>query len=82
MGREPEWLAQVRSFCKTSNIKIMAWGAETVVVEARDDAQAKKAATELRSFGFEPIEDESDAEAGMLLLSRDRAGTLAKMKKR
>jgi len=30
---------------------------------------------------FEAIEDEKDAQADMLLLSRDRAGTMARMKK-
>jgi hypothetical protein len=80
MAKQPYWMAEVRSFCKQSKIEIMAWGDETLIVQALDSDQAKKIAGELRSFGFEAIEDENDAEAGMLLLSRDRAGTLAKMK--
>ena len=74
-------MAEVRSFCKQSKIEIMGWGDETLVVKALEADQAKKIAGQLRNFGFEAIEDENDAEAGMLLLSRDRAGTLAKMKK-
>jgi phosphosulfolactate synthase (CoM biosynthesis protein A) len=81
MAQQPDWLAQVRAFCKQSSIEIMGWGEETLVVKAVGTDQATKVANELRSFGFEAIEDENDAEAGMLLLSRDRAATLAKMKK-
>jgi hypothetical protein len=81
MANQPDWLAQVRAFCKQSTIEIMGWGEETLVVKAVGTDQAKKVADELRSFGFEAIEDENDAEAGMLLLSRDRAATLTKMKK-
>ena len=74
-------MAEVRSFCKQSKIEIMGWGDETLIVKAVGTDQAKKIADELRSFGFEAIEDENDADAGMLLLSRDRAATLAKMQK-
>lgn len=81
MAKQPYWMAEVRSFCKQSKIEIMGWGDETIIVKAIGVDQAKKVADELRNFGFEAIEDENDAEAGMLLLSRDRAGTLAKMKK-
>jgi phosphosulfolactate synthase (CoM biosynthesis protein A) len=81
MANQPDWLAPVRAFCKQSNIEIMGWGEVTLVVKAAGTDQVKKVADELRSFGFEAIEDENDAEAGMLLLSRDRAATLAKMKK-
>jgi hypothetical protein len=81
MAKQPYWMAEVRSFCKQSKIEIMGWGDETIIVKAIDAEQAKKISEQLRNFGFEAIEDENDAEAGMLLLSRDRAGTLAKMKK-
>jgi phosphosulfolactate synthase (CoM biosynthesis protein A) len=78
---KPEWLARVRAFCKESRIEVMAWGDETLIVKAIGVDQVKKIAAELRSFGFEAIEDENDAETGMLLLSRDRAATMAKRKK-
>jgi hypothetical protein len=81
MANLPDWLGQVRAFCKQSKIEIMGWGDETLVVKAVGADRAKKVTDELRSFGFEVIEDEDDVEAGMLLLSRDRAATLAKMKK-
>jgi hypothetical protein len=81
MAKEPDWMGQVRAFCKQSDIEILGWGDVTVVVKAVDADHATKVSELLRSFGFEAIEDENDAEAGMLLLSRDRAGTLAKMKK-
>jgi hypothetical protein len=81
MAKPPYWMAEVRSFCKQSKIEIMGWGDETLIVKAVGTDQAKKIADELRSFGFEAIEDENDADAGMLLLSRDRAATLAKMQK-
>lgn len=81
MAKQPDWLAQVRAFCKDSSIEIMGWGADTLVVKAAGADQAKKIAGDLRSFGFEAIEDEKDAEADMLLLSRDRAATMARMKR-
>jgi len=81
MANQPDSLAPVRAFCKQSKTEIMGWGEETLVVKAVGTDQVKKVANELRSFGFEAIEDENDAEAGMLLLSRDRAATMAKMKK-
>ena len=55
----------------------MGWGADTLVVKAESPEGAREVASQLRSFGFEAIEDEADAEAGMLLLSRNRAATIA-----
>jgi hypothetical protein len=59
----------------------MGWGPDTIVVKAESRGRAGEVASQLRSFGFEAIEDEADAEAGMLLLSRSRAATLAKQHK-
>ncbi len=56
----------------------MGWGTDTLVVKAESPERAGEVASQLRSFGFEAIEDEADAEAGMLLLSRNRAATIAK----
>jgi hypothetical protein len=81
MAKQPDWLAQVRAFCKDSGIEIMGWGADTLVVKAAGADHVKKVAAELRSFGFEVIEDEKDAQADMLMLSRDRSATMAKLKK-
>ena len=59
----------------------MGWGADTLVVKAVSPEGAREVASQLRSFGFEAIEDEPDAEAGMLLLSRNRAATIARQHK-
>jgi hypothetical protein len=44
----------------------MGWGADTLVVKAESPERAGEVAAQLRSFGFEAIEDQADAEAGML----------------
>lgn len=59
----------------------MGWGTDTLVVKAESPERAGEVASQLRSFGFEAIEDEADAEAGMLLLSRNRDATIAKQHK-
>src|SRR5690349_15526680 len=35
MSKNPDWLPQVREFCRDHGIKIMAWGADTLVVQAK-----------------------------------------------
>jgi hypothetical protein len=71
MGRnEPDWLQQVREFCRNSGIKIMAWGPNTVIVEAKSADRARGIASQLGQFGLKAIEDEGDAYAGMLSLSK------------
>jgi hypothetical protein len=78
---KPDWFPGVHEFCRTARIEIMGWGADTLVVKAVSPEGAREVASQLRSFGFEAIEDEADAEAGMLLLSRNRAATIAKQHK-
>ena len=74
MGRkEPDWLQQVREYCRNSGIKIMAWGPDTVVVEAKSEDRAQAIASQLAQFGFKAIKDEGDAYAGMLSLSKNLA---------
>jgi hypothetical protein len=80
MGK-PDWFSGVHEFCRTARIEIMGWGTDTLVVKAESPERAGEVASQLRSFGFEAIEDEADAEAGMLLLSRNRAATIAKRHK-
>jgi hypothetical protein len=71
MGREnPDWMPQVREFCRSQEITIMAWGLETLVVEAKSPERADEISQELRQLGFKAIADENDAYAGMLTLSR------------
>jgi hypothetical protein len=78
---KPDWFPGIREFCRTARIEIMGWGIDTLVVKAESPERAGEVASQLRSFGFEAIEDEPDAEAGMLLLSRNRAATIARQHK-
>jgi Fe-S oxidoreductase len=66
----PDWLQQVREFCCGAGIEIMAWGKETLVVEAKSEEIAERVSQQLRQLGFKVIEDEADRYAGMLTLSR------------
>ena len=68
MAKDPHWLPQVREFCRNAKIKIMAWGPETLVVEAKSPEVASQISHQLRQFGFKAIEDEADDEAGILSL--------------
>ena len=47
----------------------MAWGPETLVVEAKSPELATQIADQLRQLGFKAVEDEADSYAGMLTLS-------------
>jgi len=79
VGKEkPAWLQEAREFCRSAGIEINAWGADTLVVKAESADRAKQVASQIRPLGFEPIEDEDDAGAGILLLSRNPAATRAK----
>ena len=78
---KPDWFRRIQEFCRTANIEIMGWGTDTLLVKAESPGRADEVASQLRSFGFEAIEDEADAEAGMLLLSRNRAATIAQQHK-
>lgn len=72
-GKEPDWLHQVREFCRNSGIKIMAWGPDTVVVEAKSEDRAQTIAYQLGQFGFKAIKDQGDTYAGMLSLTKNSA---------
>ena len=70
MSKEnPTWLPQVREFCRSAGIKIMAWGTDTLVVEAKSPDLAAQISHQLRQLGFKAVEDEADSYAGMLTLS-------------
>ena len=49
----------------------MAWGPDLLVVQAKSLHRTKEVASQLEQLGFKPIEDEDDAYAGMLSLSRN-----------
>lgn len=69
MSRGPDWLPQARDFCRGAGITIMAWGPDTLVVEAKSPEIALQISNQLRQLGFKAVEDEADAYAGMLTLS-------------
>jgi hypothetical protein len=68
---KPEWLQETRDFCRGAGITIMAWGPQTLVVEAKSPERAKEIASQLAQLGFAAVEDEADSNAGMLTLSRN-----------
>jgi phosphosulfolactate synthase (CoM biosynthesis protein A) len=68
---KPDWFQESSDFCRSAGITIMAWGPQTLVVEAKSQERAKEIATQLAQLGFKAIEDEGDSHAGMLTLSRD-----------
>ena len=78
---KPDWFREIQGFCRTANVEIMGWGPDTLLVKAESQERAEKVASQLRSFGFEAIQDEADTEAGMLLLSRNRAATITQQHK-
>jgi hypothetical protein len=79
MSKEkPPWLQATREFCGSVGIEICGWGTDTLVVKTVSRDDAAQVASQFRSLGFEPIEDEDDASAGLLTLSRVPAATLAK----
>jgi hypothetical protein len=70
---KPSWLLETSEFCRSAGIKIMAWGPDTVFVEAKSPDRAKEIASQLTQLGFTVVKDEGDAYAGMLSLSRNPA---------
>jgi len=70
MAKNPDWLPQVREFCKSVGITIMAWGPGVLVVEAKSPEIASQISDQLSQLGFKAVPDEADDDAGMLTLSR------------
>lgn len=50
----------------------MAWGPETLVVEAKSPELATQISHQLGQLGFKVVEDEADSYAGILTLSLKR----------
>jgi hypothetical protein len=71
---KPDWLRETSEFCRGAGIKIMGWGPDALVVEAKSPDRRKEIASQLAQLGFKAVEDEGDAYAGILTLSRDSAG--------
>ena len=75
MNKEkPTWLEEATTFCRNSGIKIVAWGAHVMVVEAKSEDRAKEIASQPWQLGFKAIHDEGDAYAGLLSLSKKPNG--------
>jgi len=66
----PPWLEQAREFCRTAGITIAAWGPHALVVEAKTPERAEEITAQLASLGFQVVQDENDAYAGLLTFSR------------
>src|SRR5215831_1616483 len=67
----PDWLPQVRDFCRTAGIEIMAWGPQTIIVKAQSPETSSQIAAQLANLGFKVVTDDGDAYAGILTLSRE-----------
>jgi hypothetical protein len=74
----PEQLKEEREFCRREGIEVYGWGPDALTVKAESPDRAKQIALQLRPLGFEPLEDEDEASAGMLLLSRNPSATRSK----
>jgi hypothetical protein len=68
---DPGWLPETRDLCCQLGITIMAWGPDMLTVAAKSPTRAKEIAAQLAHLGFKAIEDEDDAYAGMLSLSKN-----------
>jgi hypothetical protein len=78
MSKEtPGWLPEVTAACRSAGIEIAAWGPDTLVVKVSPE-RGNEVVSQLRPWGFAPIEDPDDAESGLLELSRSPAATHAK----
>lgn len=78
MSKEtPAWLPEAREFCRSAGIEVSGWGSDTLLVKVESADRANRVSSQLRPLGFEPIEDEDESEAGLLLLSLNPAATRA-----
>jgi hypothetical protein len=68
---DPGWLPETRDLCCQLGITIMAWGPDMLTVAAKSPTRAKEIAAQLAHLGFKAIQDEDDAYAGMLSLSKN-----------
>ena len=70
---DPPWLRQARELCRDRSIKIAGWGPQTLVVYAESPERAKQIVSALAPLGLQPVQDEDDANAGLLTLSKSPA---------
>jgi hypothetical protein len=80
MGKEnPAWLPGAREFCRNSGIEIVGWGPDLLTVVAKSEQRAKEITSQFGQLGFKAIENEDDAYAGLLNLSKNPAAIQAKI---
>lgn len=70
-NRKPAWLPEAQGLCRSAGIKIVGWGPDSIVVEAESPDRAGLVVSQLRPLGFQLMESEDDASAGLLTLSRN-----------
>lgn len=70
---DPPWLRQARELCRDRSIEIAGWGPQSLIVQAKSPDRAQHIARELAALGLQPVQDEDDASAGLLTLSRNPA---------
>lgn len=66
--------------CRCAGVEIVAWGEDALGVLMQSPDRAQQIASLLAHLGFQPMEqNENDADAGLLTLSRNPAATRAKV---
>jgi hypothetical protein len=70
MAKEPLWLSQIKEFCRSRKITVMAWGPSALVVEAKSPERRQELSQLFAQIGFQAVPDEDDAYAGILTLSK------------
>jgi hypothetical protein len=76
---QPVWLDETREFCRGASIKIVAWGPDLLTVEAKSPDRSSQIASQLGQLGFHVVENEDNAYAGLLDLSKNPAAVQAKI---
>jgi hypothetical protein len=77
--KDPPWLEQTREFCRNSGIKIVGWGPDMLIVEAKSEECIQEIASQIGQLGFRIVKNDDDAYAGLLNLSRNPAAVEAKI---
>jgi hypothetical protein len=77
--KDPPWLQQTREFCRNSGIKLVGWGPDMLIVEAKSEECAQEIASQIGQLGFRIVQNHDDAYAGLLNLSRNPAAVEAKI---
>lgn len=76
---QPAWLDETRAFCNGASIKIVAWGPDLLTVEAQSPDRSSRIASQLGQLGFHVVENEDNAYAGLLDLSKNPGALQSKL---